>query len=69
MATNSKHTEGWSNDVASRNLRHYYRNGESLCKKAIVKPYMNVFDKESTGSKYAKDCNICIKKLKESKLS
>jgi hypothetical protein len=63
----NKIKEGWSNDITSRNRRHYYKYGKSLCGKATVKHYMRVFDTESTGDKYSYDCSICINKLKELK--
>lgn len=57
--------EGWAHDVSSRNKRHYYKYGESLCGKAKEKSFMKGFDKEHEGSKYFFDCMICEKKRKE----
>ena len=54
---------GWALDIASRNKTHYYKNGVSLCGKAIEKPYMKHFDIERNGSKYFHDCTLCIKEL------
>lgn len=58
--------EGWSNDITKHNAKtHYYKNGVSLCNKATVKKHMKIFDAERVGSKYFKDCCICVKKEKE----
>lgn len=57
------HNEGWANDITTRNRRHYYKDGVSLCGKAKEKHHMRHFDRDSKGSHYACDCNTCIRKL------
>ena len=58
--------EGWGTDVTAKGAKtHYYKDGKSLCGKAVVKHFMNNFNKERTGSKYSCDCGICIKKQNE----
>jgi hypothetical protein len=58
---------GWSGNITKKNRRtHYYKNGVSLCGKERVEKHMRVFDATRSGSKYFKDCVLCIKKLNES---
>jgi hypothetical protein len=58
--------EGWSIDISSSNHTHYYRNGLSLCKRKILKPFMNVFDTDKNYSQVLGFiCSICEKKIKE----
>jgi predicted nuclease of restriction endonuclease-like (RecB) superfamily len=54
--------EGWSIDVASKQVTHYYKNGKSLCNLKIAEPYMNLFDNSVNYLGYT--CILCSKKLK-----
>jgi len=57
--------EGWSIDVASKQMTHYYKNGKSLCTLKIVEPYMNQFDNSVNYSQVlGYTCILCSKKLK-----
>jgi hypothetical protein len=57
--------EGWSVDVVSKGVTHYYKNGKSLCGKKIVEPYMNLFDRPVNYSQVLGfNCRVCHKKLK-----
>jgi len=57
--------EGWSVDVASKQMTHYYKNEKSLCTLKILEPYMNQFDKSVNHSQVlGYTCILCIKKLK-----
>lgn len=57
--------EGWAEDISSHGLRHYYKDGVSLCGRAKEKHFFRNFDKESLGYAFAEDCKLCIKKKKE----
>jgi hypothetical protein len=58
--------EGWSIDVSSSNYTHYYRDGISLCKRKIVKPFMDKFHNEKDYSQVlGYVCSLCEKKLKQ----
>lgn len=59
--------QGWAYDITTRAQRHYYKDGKSLFGKAFEKKFFKHFDKDFPGSKYAKDCVLCIKKLQELK--
>lgn len=67
MKTIDTTKEGWSDDIASRGKRHYYKDGVSLCGIWKQKFYFRHFDKDSIGSKHSCDCVYCIKKLKQLK--
>ncbi len=57
--------EGWATDIAQRGGKeHYYKDGKSLCRRAVEKKYFRVFDK-SKGSIYFEQCAICVKKQQE----
>lgn len=65
MQNNKSKNEGWADDISKYKAKtHYYKDGVSLCGKAIEKPYMRNFNKEKFASKYSCDCVLCIKKLK-----
>lgn len=57
--------EGWVDDISSHGLRHYFKDGFSLCGRAKEKHFFRHFDKETIGSEFACDCKLCIKKLKK----
>ena len=54
--------EGWAGDITAKGAKtHYYKDGISLCGKALVKEHMKIFDRERFGSKWVCDCGFCIK--------
>ena len=59
--------EGWAGDMTApgKARTHYYKDGISLCGKALVKKHMKFFYKERVGSKWCCDCVFCIKKQLE----
>lgn len=61
--------EGWCDDISgtSGRLRHYYKDGRSLCGSWYQKHYFKHFDNSHDGSKFHMDCAICIRKLKQLK--
>lgn len=59
-----KENEGWSIDVTSSNVTHYYKDGISLCKRKKIKFYMDKFHKTNDYSQVlGYHCQICEKKL------
>jgi len=57
--------EGWALDITTKNTTHYYRDGISLCKKAKLKHFMKMYDKNYVGSFFTGECSICAKKIKQ----
>jgi len=62
MESNNK--KGWSIDITSKNVTHYYENGLSLCKRKEAQPFMNRFhDEKDYTQVLGSVCTICYKKL------
>ena len=58
--------EGWSIDITSSNVTHYYKDGVSLCKRKLLQFYMDKFDKSIDYSQIlGKNCTNCYIKLKK----
>jgi hypothetical protein len=56
--------EGWSIDITSSNVTHYYKDGVSLCKRKLLQFYMDKFDKSIDYSQIlGKNCTNCYIKL------
>lgn len=56
--------EGWSIDVTSKNVTHYYKDGISLCGRKRLLFHMDKFDKSKDYSQILGfNCELCLKKL------
>lgn len=60
-----KNREGWAIDVTNKNHTHYYKDGKSLCGRALDKEFFNGYDNSDTFSGIlGYTCSICEKKKK-----
>lgn len=58
--------EGWAIDTTSKKRTHYYKSGQSLCKRALTKHFMNSFDDNINYTQIlGYTCDFCSKKLKK----
>ena len=66
--TKKDNKEGWSDSIITyKNPIHYYKNGVSLCGKAVIDNGHKNFDKSKKylNDKFCGYCVLCIKKLIE----
>lgn len=56
--------EGWSDSIIGTGTIHYYKNGKSLCGRAVVNNGHKIFDDSTRdlNDRYSCHCLLCIKK-------